>query len=67
MAEDKKALSLMERLELQRVEEGDEAIEEEGMANSSWSGASSSTSRLGDLGAGDNPEDLGDDGPAAVD
>ena len=63
MAEDKKALSLKERLVLQRVEEGDEAIKEEGTANSTWSGASSSTagSSLCDLGAADNPEDLGDD------
>ena len=53
MAEDKKALSLKERLVLQRVEEGDEAIKEEGTANSTWSGASSSTEDLGDdLGGG---------------
>lgn len=66
MAEDKKALSLEERLELQRVEEGDEAIKEEGTANSSWSKASSRTaaSSLGDLRAA-YIEYLRDNGPAA--
>ena len=66
MAEEKKALTLKEWLELQRVEEGVEATEEEGTVGT-WSGASSSdaASSLGDSGAADDPEDLGDGGPAA--
>jgi len=67
VAEEKKAITLKERLELQRVEEGDEAIEEEGTA-STCSGASSSdsASRLGDSGGADDTEDLGGDGSSAA-
>ena len=67
MAEERKTLSLKERLELHRVEEENEGIEEEGTVSSSLSGASSSAaaSSLGDPGAADDPEDLGGHGPAA--